>query len=579
MILDFVSFLQEYGYYYLAVGILLLLAIILIVSFFIAKKHHTRYRNMLEEQSNSVRIFIVDVANDNVKFFNVTTLRKVSECTLGQFYQHFPVSEQRKVINWINALSDPGTSCPDYLETDINDEHTRKHYFSLLQVDYVDREKKLIHIQSYLMKYLVATKNGGENNYGLSTVKEFGEAFTVSNRKKGFSACYRFTYKRLPDKDKDIDPLLFNQMKNALFPFVAGRRYLLQCSGNDLLFSDLRLSEKAKILYLVRAGLNSINRYLSLNSLTSVLDVKVGIVEHGHFQGDSSSIIETAQNTAALAYEDNETVLFYEKGRNIQGAYADSAYRTEVERIIEEKRIHYYFRPIYSVEKEKVYGYFTKAAPFDAYFDSIDDLKEYAHRTEDDRALFATIARDTLHIFLAENNDDANKLFFPVRMDERAHLLGTFSKLSRSKSAHMVFMFNESDIFSSLGGFDADAVIEFMRLIRAKGYEVGLFLGSSELKLPTRVYAAFDYFVVSFGFAGSASEQDARIRSQLHALVEKLLKYQKTIIASDIEGWASIDLIISSGLRFISSESFAPYDVMMTPPSPKSLKRIKEINR
>lgn len=579
MIITFIDDILKNGWYYLAIVILVVLAIVLVISFVIVSKKDQKYRAALEEQSNSVRIFIVDVPNDHVKFFNVMTLSHVSECSLGQFYQHFPVSQQRKVINWINALAEPGTDCPDYLETDISDSQTKKRYFSLLQVTSVDRERGVIHIQSYLMKYLVASNKGNENHYGLSTVKEFDAAISGNNRKKGFSACFRFLYKKVQDKEKDIDPLLFNQMKNALFPFVSGRRYLLQCSGNDLLFADLRTSEKAKILYLVRACLNSINRYLILNGKSSVLDVRVGVVEHGVLQGDSSAIIDATKATASLAFEDNSSVLFYEKGRRVKNTLAESAYRTEVERIIEEKRIHYYFRPIYSVDKEKVTGYFAKSSPYDAYFDSMDELKDYAHRTEDDKALFATIAKDTLHIFLNENQDDKCNLFFPVRMDERSHLLVTFGKLARAKSAHMVFLFDEVDVLSSLNGADADSIIELMRLIKGKGYEVGLSMRSGELKLPPRTYTAFDYFVVGFGFAGSASEQDTRIRSQLHALVEKLLKYHKTIIATDIEGWASIDLIISSGVRFISSESFAPFDVMISPPSPKSIKRIRDINR
>ena len=569
--------LSKYWMYYAAILGLLVLAIILLVSLAFVRRKEERYRVALDEQSNSIRVFIIDIPHDNVKFFNVTTLRKVSECTLGQFYQHFPVAQQKRVINWVNAISDPGTSCPDYLETDVTDHHARKQYFSLLQLEHVDHEKGLIHIESYLMKYMSSAKNGTGRS-GLSTMSDLESAIASNGKKRGFSACYRFVYKKITEKDRDIEPLIFNQMKNALFPLVVGHRYLLQCSGNDLLFSDLRITEKAKALYLIRAGLNSINRYLSLNGLSSVLDVRVGVVEHSLVQNSSESIIEMARTTAQIAFEDNDVILFYETGRRVKSALSDSAYRTEVERIIEEKKIHYYFRPIYSVDKATITGYFTKAVPYDAYFDSMEELKDYAIRTEDDKALFSTIVKDTIHLFLSGNAEEGNKLFFPVRMQERSHLLTTFGKLSRAHSANMVFLFNESDVYSSLPSFDVDAILEYMKLVKVKGYEVGLFMNNQELKLPPRLYGAFDYFAVSFEFAASASDMDALVRSQLHALVEKLLKYDKPIIATDVEGWASIELIVSSGMRYVSSETFAPYDLMMNPPSPKSLKRIKEID-
>ena len=564
---------------YLGAGALLVLLVLILTISLIAMKHKDeKYRLALEEQSSSIRIFIIDTKRSLVRYFNVTTLQHVSEISLADFYQHFPVSQQQRVINWINAITDPGTKCPDYLETDIHDHHARKQYFSLLQLEHFNPETGVIHIQSYLMKYMASSKNGANRN-GLTTVNELESAINSGSHKRGFSFCYRFVYKRIADKDRDIEPLIFNQMKNALSPFIGGHRYLLQCSGNDLLMCDLRISERAKAIYLARAGLNSINRYLSLNGLTSTLDVRVGVVEHATFaSGDASGIIEAAKNTALLAFEDNDLVLLYETGRRAKNNLSDSAYRTEVERIIEEKKIHYYFRPIYSVDKGKITGYFTKAVPYDAYFDSIEELKDYAVRTEDDRILFSTIVKDTIHLYLSGNSEEGNKLFFPVRIQERSHLLTTFGRLSRAKAASMVFLFNESDIHKNLGSFDGDAVIEYMKLLRVKGYEVGLFLNSRELQLPPALYAAFDYFAVGFAFAGSASDMDALVRSQLHALVEKLLKYQKPIIATDIEGWASIELIVSSGLRYVSSETFAPYDLMMNPPSPKSLKRIKEID-
>ena len=575
---DVVQHFKTYWMFYLAITILVVLAIILLASFAYARKRDEKYRLSLDEQSNSIRVFVIDLKKDMVKFFNVTTLHKVTEITIGQFYQHFPVSQQQRVINWINAISDPGTGAPDYLETDIQDNHSKKRYFSMLQVEHVDHEKGIIHILSYLMKDMV-TSRSGQGRYGLSTVKELESAIAANGKKKGFSACYRFVYKKMSDKDKDIEPLIFNQMKNAIFPFVTGRRYLLQCSGNDLLLSDLRLTEKAKILFLVRSGLNSINRYLALNGLTSILEVRVGIVEHVLFQGSSDSIIEAAKNTALLAYEDNDVVLFYETGRRAKSNALDSSYRTEVERIIEEKKIHYYFRPIYSVDKGRITGYFTKAVPFDAYFDSIEELKDYAIRTEDDKSLFSTIAKDTIHLFLSGNPGENTKLFFPVRVQERSHLLTTFGRLTRAKAANMVFLFSESDVQDALASYDVDAVIEYMKLIRVKGYEVGLHINSDSLKLAPRLYAAFDYFAVGFAAKGrSSTDMDALVRSQLHSLAERLLKYNKPIIATDVEGWAAIELIVSSGLRYVSSETFAPYDLMMNPPSPKSLKRIKEID-
>jgi hypothetical protein len=117
-----------------------------------------------------------------------------------------------------------------------------------------------------------------------------------------------------------------------------------------------------------------------------------------------------------------------------------------------------------------------------------------------------------------------------------------------------------------------------MRLIKAKGYEVALLLSESDLLLPPNLYNAFRLlrrFLRLRRF--SATGMDTRIRSELHALVEKLLKYNKPIIASDIDGWNAIELLVRSGLNYISSESFAPYNQMIVPLPPKNVRKVQDM--
>ncbi|MCR5348954.1 MAG: hypothetical protein K6E59_05045 [Bacilli bacterium] len=550
-----------------------------IIVFTVSEKSNENYRRVLEEQSNSVRVFILNMKENSVRYFNVTTLDDIHHCTLSEFYQKFPIEEQKKVINWISAVADPSTHAPDYLETDIQENHTRRQYFSMLQVEAVDFDKQIIHLQSYLLKYMGVSKNDtGGTAHGLSAMKAVEEAIQSAGTRRGITYAFRFVYKRITDKDKEIAPLAFNQFKNALFPFLQGKRYLMQASGNELILCDLRVDDKAKGLYLVRSCLNAINRYLSINGLASSIEVRVGVVEHRYFQQEPEKIIETARRFAAEAFAGKEVTLWYERGRKSYRRNDDSSYRTEVERIINEKKLRYKFRPIFSVSQAKVMGYLTKAEPVETYFDSMEDLKDYAMRTEDDRSLFNTVAKETIQRFLSERPSEDQVLFYNVRLVERGYMLITFARLSGARSAHLVLVFNESDICSHLDHMDEDGIISDMRAIKAKGYEVALCLNSNQLQLSTKVYGAFDYFICSFAFENASGEDSStRLRSHLHTLVEKLLKYQKPIIASDFDGWPAVELMVRSGLNYISSEAFAPYDVMMNPINPKTAKRVKDM--
>ena len=563
---------------YLSVGMLIFVAIAVLVTFIVAEKRNKDYKRILEEQSNSVRVFVLNLKEDTVSYFNVTSLQNIHHCTVTEFYQKFPVSEQKKVINWIDALSDKNAQAPDYLETDIQENKTRRQYFSMLQVEAVDHDKGLIHLQSYLLKYMGTSRSEGANNHGLSTMKEVEEAIQAGGTRRGLTIVFRFIYKKITEKDKEIEPLVFNQFKNALFPFLQGKRYLMQASGNELVFCDLRIDEKAKGIYLVRSCINAINRYLSLNGLTSVIELRAGVAEHRYFQKEPDNIIESARRLAIEAFADKGTALWYERGRKRRKATDDNSYRTEVERIINEKKLRYKFRPVFAVTEGKVMGYLTKAEPIDTYFDSMEELKDYAMRTQDDRSLFHTVAKETIQRFLSERPSEEQCLFYSVRLAERGYMLITFARLPGARQAHLVLTFNEADISSRLDRMDEDGIISDMRAIKAKGYEVALCLNSNQLQLPSKVYSAFDYFICSFAFENASVEgSSTRLRSHLHTLVEKLLKYQKPIIASDFDGWPAVELMVRSGLEYISSEAFAPYDVMMNPVNPKLMKRVKDM--
>lgn len=563
---------------------LFLLFVALVVAILVLVINNVRFGKFEEDLAqtvNSSRIFVINIRTGQVTYFNVLTPNKVKKITLSRFYQQFPNTQQNKVINWINLVAEGAENAPDYLETDATVGKSRKSYFSMLEVDSVDIEKGIIHLQSYLLKYLSSGRGSyNPEHHGLSTSKQYQEAMANSNKRRGVSIVFRFAYRRIQEKENPIDPLTFNQLKNVLFPFAANRRMLLQLDKNELMLVDFHIPGKPDGLRLAKDCIMAINRYLSLNGHTSRMDVRAGIVEHRLFPGDAETVLEQAKRTATIAFSDTQPVIFYERGSEARANLEDAnSFRTEVERIIQDNKIAVSFRPIYAVKEGKVFGYFAKADPVNTYFDSMDDLHDYAARTDDDRALFSTVARNTIPTYIAQNQNPDAKLFYPVRVEDRGHMLLIFAKLAGAKTTHTVFLFKETDIRAHFDAAAPDAIIDDMREIKAKGYEVGLYLEEGELLLAPNIYNAFDYFVWSLRFAGTATGMDAKIRSQMHSLVEKLLKYKRPIIATDIEGWDSIELLVRSDMRYISSEFFAPFDPMITPPPSKSVKKIRDIKR
>ena len=68
-----------------------------------------------------------------------------------------------------------------------------------------------------------------------------------------------------------------------------------------------------------------------------------------------------------------------------------------------------------------------------------------------------------------------------------------------------------------------------------------------------------------------------RIRLSLYALIESLLKYNRPIIATDLEGWQAVELIIKSGISYISSDVVAPSNDMLLPVDRKKMEKLVQM--
>ncbi len=567
---------------YVSLALLGLLLVLVIIFLIVSSCRNTRFSRDLEHAMNSSRVFVIDAQKETVRFFNVMSPSDAQgPLPLNAFYSRFPHEQQPAIMKWIHALTDKDLQgVPDYFEIEAVSEKRKKGKsdFSMLVLDRVDQEKGIIHLQSYRMSSLSAA-GGKKEKSGVATAKDFETALASSSKKKGVTILAILRYRSIQDQDEGIAHLVMNQVKNVLIPFSSSHRLLLPLDENTFALSDFHIVAKPDGFRLAKAMAGAISRYLSLNGYLTSIEFRLVVLEHKTFAHQADAILGQRLKARQYAFPEPSKILLYEKGmETLLHGEDESSFHTEVDNIISQNKISVKFRPIFDVRKEAVSGYLSVAIPTNTYFDSMRDLYDYAHKTGDDRRLFSAIVRRMVATFVSENaRNPKAKLFIPTRFTDRAFLLPVFSRLQRAAAANPVFLFDEDDVVAQYDPSDPEAISESMREIKAKGYEVGIFLKNAELSLPASVYNAYDYFVCGFSFAGNVNAMDAKIRSKLHSLVERLLKYKKPIIASDMEDWYAIEIIVRSGLDYISSDAFAPYELMLNPPPVKSVKKIRDM--
>ena len=86
----------------------------------------------------------------------------------------------------------------------------------------------------------------------------------------------------------------------------------------------------------------------------------------------------------------------------------------------------------------------------------------------------------------------------------------------------------------------------------------------------------FDSFVVGASVISDIGKND-RIRVSLRTLIEELLKYHKPIIANDLENMNAVELIVKSGIEYVSSDALSKMSEMILPLEKKKMEKIVTI--
>jgi hypothetical protein len=554
--------------------ILSVAGVALIASFIFYECRRANFMRKIERQASAVRVIRYDDQTEKVRYFDLNSMKNVKTVDTDHFFDSFLPSDQQLVKDWIDNLLN-GKDTNDFIQAKVYFSHSKATANSFLKAVSVNASRGVVHLESHILKYDKSVRTAKR---GFSTESEFSEALKANGSDTGITFCFRLVRLReggQSSRKRDAESTSVSvRFKDAISPFVTGNQKLIQASENELVIANFDMLETTQgISFALRVKHGAEKALNGKKTGRPPYEIKIGMVSNKDLLGDADAILTEVRRSAAEAADSGSPIVIYKKGQWTFSAEDAQHYRSEVDRIIFEKKLSFTYRPVYCVSKDSVIGYIGRAHPMGTSFASIDELKNYAIRAKDEKGLFASIAKTLIPRFVTESPNKECRLFYPVRMDELKLIKGLFEKYAPAKEANLVFRFNENDVMNAIGPSGSDDFIGRCKEIKDLGYKLALYISGKTLTLDSGVYKMFDYFFIDF--SGEGSNLDTKIRSELHALVEKLLKYKKPIIGSNLMDWNSIELVVGSGIDYISSDVFAPYDPMLKPITAKNAEKIR----
>lgn len=561
--------------------ILIVLGVTLLVTigaYLISLHNDKKFVEQVDYESTTTRIYIVDVKKNKIVQLNKSDMGNKISYDLFSFYSFFHPNDSERVKNWIFQICVDPKNAGEYLEADVLANNSKKVYFSLLRLLEYNPKVGLIHLESHVLKYITplnAVKKKNDNRTPTGIVKRSQIASMIKNFKalSGYTYCIRFFYtaQKVISNDK-IERYMVMNLKNSIYPYASNQkapRQILDNGDSELFLYDMRISSRDSALQLANSIARSIRKQNEVNGFAGNINFAIGVVENSQFYQDYDTIEEKAREACISGQTSGSEVIFYQRNATVNNEM--NKYTEQIEHLLEPGSLRYLYRPIINAKTSQLIGYFEYVKAYDSPFSSYSEMSKYASRINKNHDLFAMVSKNVITKFNSERPDKSVSLFLNVSMIDIDDIQNVISQIPNYNKSNIVLVFDEQEVNEN--SHNTDLLISKLTSLRNGGFEIALSLKDKNLLLDDKIYFLFHYFVVGSAMMGEVKHNN-RIRLSLYTLVESLLKYNRPIIATDLEGWQAVELIIKSGISYISSDAVAASNDMLLPVEKKKMEKV-----
>lgn len=558
---------------------LVLIITFFIVSFIVFEKRRSAKNDQINAQSNTVIVFVINIKRGFVTYFNRASLKRKKRIEISQFYDLFASHESDKMKQWIFSICTSFNDANQYLEVSMIGEHN-KNYFTVFKLNKYNAEKGTILLESNTLKYINPSNMPSRKYKGMISgvvKRSVMEKLINSNvGVDGYTFAVRFYYvHQAALQNENIERFTLMALKNEVYPFLyngKNPRQIVESNSNEIFLFDMKMSERDSAMALAKSISLSLKKTLSVRGFSDVINFAIGVVENRMFYQNYATIINQAQNACIKAQQDGEQIIFAKYSRTSK--IDVDKFSSDVDHLLQPGNLRFLFRPIIDIRTSNVVGYFNSVRAYDSPFAATNEMSKYAARVGKGKELFATLAKNIIPKYISENRDPKAKLFFYVSMYDIENILSVLPQIPRAEEANLILVFDEQEVKDN--STSIMTLHDTFDVLKKNNYKIALQLFDKDLILDPQTYLYFDYFIAGTSMLGEIRKNN-RIRLSIHTLIERLLRYNKPIIATDLEGWQSVELIIKAGIYYISSEVISVSNDMIIPIDKKKMDRLNNM--
>ena len=557
---------------------------VLVIIFIIAAVVRGKDEEYVVDKSPSTLSLTIDTKDKTVVIFNKKKMTGIKNMSIDDYLEYFSKNSKSKIEELFEKVR---TNVTDDINRIIETnayhiKRNKKQYFSVIYITSINSESGIIHATQYFYDSIPAIdgvdlKHENKIRTMFNVPENIVKNRFVNAGTKGATMLFHYNITTLY-KNEDISALIYYGLINIISKHVNQNRVFVIDKGTDLILFDFKVYQRHKVYKLVSEIKKQFNKIIEMNAVTNRVKFSIAIAEHKFYPRDYNKIIKAVRQTSIEATAKNRDFLFYDNSVR-EEYYFDQSYRSEVQMIIQNHSMKYYFMPIIGVNHCDIIGYFSKIVPISTIFNDINEVKNYSYKLSLAKQLFSENSKHLLSKFVNESSNLKTEkyLFYNLKYHEIIFANTLLGYVLNQKRANLVLVFNESDLLKNIDR-NEDFTEPFRKLI-SKGYLLSLEITLKTLELPDELYSLFNYFQFDVEFFDKNFDDISHSSLTLKRSIEKILKYHKKVIVSSVNTWNDVELRIQENLKFLAGDAISPYSEMILPINKKVIDKIKKIKK
>lgn len=531
--------------------ICILSLVVFLLLYFILKTLKDKKTTTVDK--NNTRIYTYNYEKNIAHSFDKKNLLNRKTFDKNSFYEEFFIDDRPKVEEFIEKCikNDEENKFLQvrvcFNKKKMSSKQANKN-FAILEVTSINREQKMIHLQSQLLPNISDFRKKFKKDR--SSIRTIEEQFKDIDKKTSKKQVIVYNLMLVPNtttviqKNQDEIENIRIQILNELAILIDAKTYVGSYLDNSITIikeSDYNFNKSEKFAIALQA--NAL-KYLKLSSYRDYYYIAIGI-EYKDRKFTNLSLAELVKNAYLVAYSIN---ISKESVKNI--AIYNLSMQKNIrstnlicENIIKNNLFSVYYQPVFDMENGTI-RYYHVSIDIQQRVGSISIDQVITYAIENNK--LQELLDDLLQRILSKVPENYPcKIIIKNQINFINFILTNSINIDLPHYIDIVFILKED----AIEAIDNEELLNLIKALNNRGIGIALLIDNEVINLNKEVMDELTYYIVDQDFV-SGIYKDTRKQTSFKLLTDSLQRYNKEIIIFDCQEIPSFQYLVHSGFKY-----------------------------